>query len=208
MTPEYRPGSPEEMESRITALLLGELPEAEAAEVRAAVKRDPELARLCQRLKATIELVRQAAAPAEPTAAQATPLRLSDARRQQVLQSFKTIAPREFAANRREKTWSLLIPLAAMLMFLFAVALFLPALGGSKRKAQLAAAKFSGTAATRSETLADNFAVLPLARRGTEESLQSIAPAQQADQTRTWSMKSAGAGQNVRSLDVVGYANV
>ena len=93
-------------------------------------------------------------------------------------------------------------------MFLFAVSLFLPALGGSKRKAQLAAVKFAENAATRSETLADNFAVLPLARRGTEESLQPIAPAQQADQTRTWSMKSDGAGQNVRSLDVVGYANV
>ena len=34
MTPDFKPGSPEEMESRITALLLGELPEAEAAEVR------------------------------------------------------------------------------------------------------------------------------------------------------------------------------
>ena len=134
MTPDYKPGSHEEMEARITALLLGELPEAEAAEVRAAVKRDPELSRLCQRLKGTIELVRQASAPAEPTATPATPMQLSDARRQRVLQRFKTVTPPQFATSRREKSWSILIPLAALVMFLLAVALFLPAMGRAKSR--------------------------------------------------------------------------
>lgn len=139
MTPDFKPGPQEEMEARVTALLLGELPEAEAAEMRAAIKRDPELARLCQRLKGTIELVRQASAPAEPATAPAAPMRLSESRRQQLFQRFKTVAPRQFASSRRERTWSVLIPLAALVMFLFAAALFMPALSRSKSRAQYAA---------------------------------------------------------------------
>ena len=200
MTPEYKPGSPEEMESRITALLLGELPEAEAAEVRAAVKRDPELARLCQRLKATIELVRQAAAPAEPTAAQATPLKLSEARRQQLLQRFKTIAPREFAAKKKETSWSILIPLAALLMFLFAVSFFLPALSKAKNRSQMASAKYnlevnSPSAAVSEESLA----FVPQAQSISRADSGGLAPTERAIRSQTWNMQPGDSAAKVEN---------
>ena len=192
MTPEYKPGSPEEMEARITALLLGELPEAEAAEVRAAIKRDPELTRLCQRLKGTIELVRQASAPAAPTAAPAAPMQLSNARRQQVLQRFKTVVPREFAASRREKSWSVLIPLAALLMFLLAVALFLPALGRSKSRSQLALLSFVGESDSASPAAALSEGLADLPQSAVKESESGVLNATAQSQNR-WGMQGGAA---------------
>ncbi len=103
----------EALEARLTALLLGELSAEDAAAVRRAIEQDANLARLHERLKHTIELVREVAArPAEPAAAQAAPLKLSDERRQKLLAHFKTVAPREFAAPPRRAT-SWLVPLAA-----------------------------------------------------------------------------------------------
>ena len=52
----------EDIETRLTALLLGELPPSEAELLRWTMARDPELARLHDRLKNTIDLVREAAA--------------------------------------------------------------------------------------------------------------------------------------------------
>ena len=53
---------PAEREQRLTALLLGELPPTEAEEVRRALAADPELAREHERLRHTIELVRETTA--------------------------------------------------------------------------------------------------------------------------------------------------
>jgi autotransporter-associated beta strand protein len=113
MNPELPKSPREELELRVTALLLGELSEAEAAEVRAVLEQDAELRKLHDDLKKTIHLVREVEA-AEPAAtAPAEPLRLSAERRERLLAHFKTLAPPEFAPPllRRVRQW--LVPLAA-----------------------------------------------------------------------------------------------
>jgi anti-sigma factor RsiW len=85
--------SREELEARLTALLLGELSVAEAATMRRAIEQDAELAQLYERLERTINLVHEAAAsPIEHAAASSTVLKLSEGNRQRLLQSFKTAA--------------------------------------------------------------------------------------------------------------------
>ena len=60
MNPELPRNPREEMELRLTALLLGELSADEAAAVREAIAKDPELSKLHDDLKQTIHLVREA----------------------------------------------------------------------------------------------------------------------------------------------------
>ena len=60
MNPDQPRTPREELELRVTSLLLGELPAAEAAAVREAIAKDPELAKLHDDLKQTIHLVRVA----------------------------------------------------------------------------------------------------------------------------------------------------
>jgi Mg-chelatase subunit ChlD len=94
MKPE-KPKTPrQELEASLTALLLGELPAEKAAALRELMVKDVELARLCERLEQTIGLVRETAVPAEQ--GQSAPLKLSTKRREQLLQRFKTFAPKEF----------------------------------------------------------------------------------------------------------------
>src|SRR5476649_175915 len=89
--------SREEIETKLTALLLGELPAEEAQLLRWAISQDAALAQLHDRLKLTIGFVREVAAhPAEAAPAQTAPLKLSDERREKLLAHFKTIAPGEF----------------------------------------------------------------------------------------------------------------
>lgn len=88
--------SREQIEARITALLLGELPAAEAELLRWTISRDLELQKLHDHLKLTIGFVREAmknptGAPVEPEA----PLKLSQARRQTLLAHFKTARPQK-----------------------------------------------------------------------------------------------------------------
>ena len=88
--------SREEIEAKLTALLLGELPAEEAQLLRWAIAQDAALAKLHDRLKLTIGFVREVAAtPAEATPAQAAPLKLSGDRREKLLAHFKTVAPQE-----------------------------------------------------------------------------------------------------------------
>jgi Mg-chelatase subunit ChlD len=136
MNPDFPDNSREELEASLTALLLGELPPEQAAQLRRAIEQDAALAALHQRLKLTIDLVRETAVqPAGQTAAQPAPLRLSESRRQQLLAHFKTVTPKEFARPRRHE-WRrpVLVAAAAMLVALLALAMFLPALSSSKRK--------------------------------------------------------------------------
>src|SRR5205814_8290361 len=76
---------------------------------------DAQLAALYERLKKAVELVRQTAAiPAEQTATQPAPLKLSHERRQRLLAHFKTVLPKEFTAPpRREMSWVLPMSIAA-----------------------------------------------------------------------------------------------
>ncbi len=146
MNPDTPHNSREELEAGLTALLLGELPPEQAAELRRAIEQDPALAALYQRLKLTIDLVRETAVqPAQQTAAQPAPLKLSEGRRQELLAHFKTLTPKEFAQPRRQQ-WRLpvLAAAAAMLAGLLALALFLPALTHSRSRS-LARAPAGGT---------------------------------------------------------------
>ena len=80
--------SHEEMETKLTALLLGELPAEEAEALRVSISQDAELAKLHRRLEQTLGFVDQAAPNLHP---KTVPLRLSAPRRQKLLASFKTV---------------------------------------------------------------------------------------------------------------------
>lgn len=88
--------SREQIEGRLTALLLGELPAAEAELLRWTISKDPELQKLHDQLKATIGFVREAMK--NPTGApvdRQTPLKLPQDRRQTLLAHFKTSRPQK-----------------------------------------------------------------------------------------------------------------
>jgi Mg-chelatase subunit ChlD len=87
--------SREQIEARLTALLLGELPADEAALLRYTMAQDPALQKLHDELQATLVLVREAEKnPAGPAVEKAAPLKLSDERRQKLLAHFKTPRPK------------------------------------------------------------------------------------------------------------------
>ncbi len=89
MNPEPPNNPREELELRITALLLGELSADEAAAVREAIAKDAELTKLHDDLKQTIVLVREASSMKETAAPQTEALQLSEERRQKLLTAFK-----------------------------------------------------------------------------------------------------------------------
>ena len=93
-----RPNDPrEELEAKLTALLLGELPAHEAAGLHQQMEQDPELAALYERLKLTVGLVRESIAePVEQASPPPEPMMLPVERRQELLAHFKTVAPAEF----------------------------------------------------------------------------------------------------------------
>jgi Mg-chelatase subunit ChlD len=110
------------LEASLTALLLGELPHDQAAALHQKLAQDAELAKTYERLKHTVNLVRETVAcPAAQTADQPTPLKLSEQRRQKLLQHFKTVAPKEFAPPRRRPVrWLVPLGIAAALVLLLA----------------------------------------------------------------------------------------
>ena len=59
MNPEFPQNERATMEAKLTALLLGELHADEIAALSKAMEADPELAALYERLKVTVELVRE-----------------------------------------------------------------------------------------------------------------------------------------------------
>ena len=119
MNSNWTPDAPppqDTLEARITALILGELPAAEAAELRAQIAADPALAALHARLAATVALVQAAAAETVATAGAGStaPRQLSEGRRQALLARFKTVSPPEFLPpRRREMPWYLPLGIAA-----------------------------------------------------------------------------------------------
>src|ERR1035437_9938477 len=135
MNPEMPQKPQDAFEASLTALLLGELPHEQASALHQKLAQDPELAKLYERLKHTISLVRETiSSPATQTAGQPTPLKLSDQRRQKLLQHFKTVAPKEFAPPRwRPVRWLVPVGIAAALVVILG-ALLLPALSRSKSR--------------------------------------------------------------------------
>ena len=63
MNPE--PMKREDLEAKVTALLLGEMPDNEAALLRELIARDAGVARLHGQLKLTLDLLRETAADAD-----------------------------------------------------------------------------------------------------------------------------------------------
>src|SRR4030095_13220220 len=102
----------EELEVRLTALLMGELSPEEAAAMQTLMANDAELTALHARLRQAIGLLREAIAiPEHPETP--VPVQLSSERREQLLAHFKSPAPAAapvIVKPRRE--WRSLVPLA------------------------------------------------------------------------------------------------
>jgi Mg-chelatase subunit ChlD len=129
-----------EIEARLTALLLGELPEDEARLLRWSIAQDAGLAKLHDQLKLTIGLVREATVKPTETA----PLKLSDERREKLRVHFKT--PRPQKSQKSQKSFWLkrleISPLVTALVVVAIVALLaamlLPTLSSAKHKSMRA----------------------------------------------------------------------
>ena len=143
----------EALEASLTALVLGELPPDQASFLRDAIARDPQLANRFERLQQTIELVRATAhTPVEQTPSPS--LKLSQQRREQLLQHFKTVAPKEFIEKPRPKTsWLVPVSIAASLVAVCG-SLLLPALSRSKSKAFSVAGRLESEGKLRERSLA------------------------------------------------------
>lgn len=137
MNPDF-PNDPRSvLEARLTALLLGELPPDQAAALNELLARDAELSRLRPRLEHAIKLLREVeAAPAAPAETPAATPKLSEARRQQLLQHFKTVAltPKESARPARRRIFWLVPAAAAAALVLLGVAALLPSLARPKSR--------------------------------------------------------------------------
>ena len=115
--------SREHIEARITALLLGELPEAEAELLRWTIAQDANLQKLHDELKSAIVLVRETVKPgAGQVQEESAPLKLSDPRRAQLLAHFKTPRPGRLSWLRRIE--------APLTRNLVAIAMILMVVGG------------------------------------------------------------------------------
>ena len=112
MNPEQPQTPREELEVRLTALLMGELSPEEAAAMQTLMANDAELTALHARLRQAIGLLREAIAiPEHPETP--VPVQLSSERRERLLAHFKNPTPVAAAVivkPRRE--WRSLVPLA------------------------------------------------------------------------------------------------
>src|SRR5690349_16311612 len=123
MNPET-PTPREELEMRITALLLGQLSPEDEAALRGSLSADPELQRLHDQLRQAIGLVRETvASPGNEGLSPLEEPKLSKGRREKLLATFKTVRPEEIArrAQRRVQRRELTL-VAAMIVGLMAAA--------------------------------------------------------------------------------------
>ena len=125
MNPNLPPDDRAELEARVTALLLGETTAEEAAALRQQMSQDPALAKVHDRLRLTLDLVRESAATsAGQLSEQPAPLKLSPAKREALLAHFKTVRPAELARPRARRM-RLVVELAAAAAIVLLLALVL-----------------------------------------------------------------------------------
>ena len=104
MNPESSQPSPDDREARLTALLLGELPVAEAESLRAEIAADAELAKVFRRLSLAHELTRETVRSPEPKElSKPEPLQLSAERRAALLAITRSLHPRRHALHAHGK---------------------------------------------------------------------------------------------------------
>jgi len=143
MIPEQPVTPREEIEAKLTALLLGELPAEQAFALGRAIEKDLELKTLYERLKQTVQIVGEASsAITEPTASQPVKLTLSEGRRQQLLQHFKTVRPAAFVQKPRRE-FSLLRVAAMVAVICMLTVVIVPSLSKAKHGARYAFDFFS-----------------------------------------------------------------
>ncbi|MEY4917847.1 MAG: hypothetical protein RL616_1760, partial [Verrucomicrobiota bacterium] len=129
--------SRDEIEVKLTALLLGELPAAEAKLLRYTISQDASLQKLHDELESTIVLVREVAKnPAEASGEKTVPLKLSDARRGKLLAHFKTPRPQESFWIKRLELPRLVTALAVIALVAVVAAMLMPSLAAAKKKAR------------------------------------------------------------------------
>ncbi len=119
--------SREQIEARLTALLLGELPADEAELLRWTISQDAELQKLHNRLKSTIGFMREAVKPsADAPAPKEIPLKLSPERRQKLLAHFKTPRANKLFWLKRIEVPTLVPVLAVLAVIALIVAITVP----------------------------------------------------------------------------------
>jgi autotransporter-associated beta strand protein len=131
--------SREQIEARITALLLGELPADEAQLLRYTISQDAALKKLHDELAQTIVLVREAEKNPAAMSGENVSLKLSDERRKKLLAHFQTPRPqaaKELFWLKRIEIPHLVTVLALVAVMAVLAAMLLPALASAKRKAQ------------------------------------------------------------------------
>ena len=176
MNPELPHLTREELEVRLTALLLGELPPAEAGAMMQLVANDAELGQLLARLKLTIGLVRAAAAvPAHEAPAPEAPRQLAPERREKLLKHFKLPTPRQLGVpllppKKKFPRW-ILPALAGTAVLVIMAGLFGPTLGGYK-----ASQKYSITRESVSLGLESPDRVVLAASEAAAKALKNVPP--------------------------------
>jgi autotransporter-associated beta strand protein len=167
------PPSPrEELEIRITAMLMGELPPDEAAALETQIAADAELTALHARLRRALGLLREATAiPEQP--APPVPARLSDERRVRLLAHFQGAKPGPVIVKPR-RDWKRDVPLglAASLIALIGGAMYVN--GFALRKASVAGA--SGMGNPRDEDWASQRGMIRSSGEKRRESLVLYSP--------------------------------
>jgi Mg-chelatase subunit ChlD len=177
----------EELEMRLTALLLGELPDDEAAALRQTIAQDAELRKLHDRLKFAIELARETSTSApEEEMAKPEELKLAPERRARLLAAFSAPKTIKLVQQRRVRRRELLA-LAAMIVSLLASAgLLMPMLDRGRAKARIARTGYADLTPLHQEPARGIFAGERL-----ESVLQSPPPATSLDggaaESRTFS---------------------
>jgi Mg-chelatase subunit ChlD len=113
------------LEASLTALLLGELPPEQAEFLQRIVAQDTELKMQFERLKQTIELVRETGlGTREPSVVLLPAPKLSEERRQELLRRFKPVAHKEFGGPPwRQMNWLMPTAVAACIVALLGVSL-------------------------------------------------------------------------------------